>query len=80
MSTMPPGKPAARRELTVKGVADLLRRRGLIDAAQHELVLSRGEAQAAHLRGLLQAGSPRRLHARPRGCQAVHKPRPRSTR
>ena len=54
-------RPAPRRELTVRDVADLLRRCALIDADQHEMILSRGEVQATRLRGHQQVGTSRRL-------------------
>ncbi|NJC87438.1 MAG: type II/IV secretion system protein [Desulfuromonas sp.] len=55
------GKTAPRRELTIPGVARLLRRQGLIDDAQLQLIIERGESQAAHLRSHQQTGSTRRL-------------------
>jgi general secretion pathway protein E len=58
--TTSPSKTRSRRELTVKNVADLLLKHGLIDTAQFELVLSRGDAQAAHLRSHQQIGAARR--------------------
>lgn len=55
------GKTSSRRELTIPAVAKLLRRQGLIDDTQLQMILERGESQAAHLRGHPQSGSARRL-------------------
>ncbi|TLM68503.1 MAG: type II/IV secretion system protein [Deltaproteobacteria bacterium] len=53
-----------RKELTIANVARLLRRQGLIDEVQLQLILDRGETQLAHLRSHQPAGSSRRrLHA-----------------
>jgi general secretion pathway protein E len=50
-----------KQVLTIQGVARLLRRQGLIDDTQLQLLLERGESQAAHLRGHQPSGAPRRL-------------------
>ncbi len=50
-----------RQTLTLAIVAKLLRRQGLIDDAQLQMLLERGEAQAAQLRGHQASGATRRL-------------------
>ena len=53
-ATVPAGhKP--RQTLTLATVAKLLRRQGLIDDAQLQLIFERGESQALQLRGHQQS-------------------------
>ena len=50
-----------KKKLTIRNVAEILLRKGLIGPEQHEMVLTRGEAQAARLQSAQQAGYSRRL-------------------
>jgi len=54
-----------KRALTIRNVSEILRKKGLITAEQLELVLARGEAQAARLQSAQQAGYSRRFNVGP---------------
>jgi general secretion pathway protein E len=53
------------KAVTVHNVAQMLLKRGLIDAAQFKLVTEQADAQAARLQGAQQAGYSRRLQQTP---------------
>ena len=54
-----------KRALTIRNVSEILLKKGLITAEQLELVLARGEAQAARLQSAQQAGYSRRFNVGP---------------
>ena len=54
-----------KRALTIRNVSEILLKKGLITDEQLELVLARGEAQAARLQSAQQAGYSRRFNVGP---------------
>ena len=54
-----------KKAVTIQNVAQILVQRGLIDAAQLQLLVAQGEAQATRLQGAQQAGYSRRLQQTP---------------